>query len=61
MGQVAEGVKTVHAAVELADRYGLPMPITRTIHRVVTDQITAVEAYDGLLQSHPAGHESDPG
>ncbi len=61
MGQVAEGVKTVHAAVALADRYGLAMPITRTIHRVVTDQITAVHAYDGLLQSHPAGHESDPG
>lgn len=61
MGQVAEGVKTVHAAVALADRYGLAMPITRTIHRVVTGQMTAVEAYDGLLQSHPAGHESDPG
>jgi glycerol-3-phosphate dehydrogenase (NAD(P)+) len=61
MGQVAEGVKTVHAAVALADRYGLPMPITRTIRRVVTDEITAAEAYDGLLQSHPAGHESDPG
>ena len=61
MGQVAEGVKTVHAAVALADRYDLAMPITRTIHRVVTGQITAVEAYDGLLQSHPAGHESDPG
>jgi glycerol-3-phosphate dehydrogenase (NAD(P)+) len=61
MGQVAEGVKTVHAAVALSDRYGLAMPITRTIHRVVTDQITAAEAYDGLLQSHPAGHESDPG
>jgi glycerol-3-phosphate dehydrogenase (NAD(P)+) len=61
LGQVAEGVKTVHAAVALADRYGLAMPITRTIHRVVTDQISAAEAYDGLLQSHPAGRESDPG
>jgi len=61
LGQVAEGVRTVHAAVALADRYGLPMPITRTIHRVVTDEISATEAYDGLLQEHPAGHESDPG
>lgn len=61
MGQVAEGVKTVHAAVALADRYDLAMPITRTIHRVVTGQITAAEAYDGLLQTHPAGHESEPG
>jgi glycerol-3-phosphate dehydrogenase (NAD(P)+) len=61
LGQVAEGVRTVHAAVALADRYDLPMPITRTIHRVVTDQISAAEAYDGLLQSHPARRESDPG
>ncbi|HEY7225433.1 MAG TPA: NAD(P)H-dependent glycerol-3-phosphate dehydrogenase [Micromonosporaceae bacterium] len=60
MGQVAEGVRTVHAAVALADRHGLAMPIARTIHRVVTGQITAEEAYDGLRQA-PAGHESEPG
>jgi glycerol-3-phosphate dehydrogenase (NAD(P)+) len=61
IGQVAEGVKTVHAAVALADRHGLAMPITRTIHRVVTDEITAADAYAGLLQTHPAGHEAEPG
>jgi glycerol-3-phosphate dehydrogenase (NAD(P)+) len=61
LGQVAEGVRTVHAAVALADRHGLAMPITRTIHRVVTGEISVVEAYDGLIQSHPAGRESDPG
>jgi glycerol-3-phosphate dehydrogenase (NAD(P)+) len=60
MGQVAEGVRTVHAAVALADQYGLPMPIARTIQRVVTGEISAAEAYDGLRQA-PAGHESDPG
>ena len=58
---VAEGVKTVHAAVALADRHGLPMPIARTIDHVVTGEITAVDAYDGLLKTHPAGHEADPG
>ena len=56
-----EGVKTVHSAVRLADRHGLAMPITRTIHRVVTGDITAERAYDGLQRSHPAGHESEPG
>jgi glycerol-3-phosphate dehydrogenase (NAD(P)+) len=61
MGQVAEGVKTVHAAVRLADKHGLAMPITRTIHRVVTGDITAERAYGGLLRTHPAGHESEPG
>jgi glycerol-3-phosphate dehydrogenase (NAD(P)+) len=37
------------------------MPITRTIHRVITGDITAEHAYDGLQRTHPAGHESDPG
>jgi glycerol-3-phosphate dehydrogenase (NAD(P)+) len=60
MGMVAEGVKTVHAAVELADRHDLAMPISRAIHAVITDRITAKDAYAGLLQSHAAGHESDP-
>jgi glycerol-3-phosphate dehydrogenase (NAD(P)+) len=61
MGQVAEGVKTVYAAIQLADRYDLAMPITRTIHRVITGDITAEHAYDGLLRTHQAGHESEPG
>jgi glycerol-3-phosphate dehydrogenase (NAD(P)+) len=61
MGQVAEGVRTVQSAVALADRYGLAMPITRTIDRVVSGEISAAEAYDGLLQTHPARRESDPG
>ncbi len=60
MGQVAEGVKTVSAAVALADQYDLAMPIARTIHRVIGGEISAEEAYDGLRQA-PAGHESDPG
>jgi len=60
MGQVAEGVKTVHSAVELADRFGLGMPITRAIHRVVTGQTGAPVAYAGLMGA-PAGHEAEPG
>jgi glycerol-3-phosphate dehydrogenase (NAD(P)+) len=61
MGQVAEGVRTVHAAVRLADQHGLALPITRTIHGVVAGDITAERAYAGLVRSHPAGHESEPG
>lgn len=52
--QVAEGVKTVHAANELADRYHLAMPITRAMYAVITDMLTAAEAYTGLMRS-PAG------
>ncbi len=60
MQMVAEGVKTVHAAVELADRHGLAMPISRAIHSVITDESTAADAYAGLTQTR-AGHESAPG
>ena len=50
----------MHAAVELADRHGLAMPIARTIHRVVTGEITAARRLRGL-RADPAGHESAPG
>jgi glycerol-3-phosphate dehydrogenase (NAD(P)+) len=60
MGQVAEGVKTTHSAVALADRHGLEMPITRAIHAVVTGRIGAPDAYRGLMRA-PAGHEHEPG
>ncbi|HEY4605119.1 MAG TPA: NAD(P)H-dependent glycerol-3-phosphate dehydrogenase [Blastococcus sp.] len=60
MRMVAEGVKTVSTVVELADRYGLDMPIARTIHDVVTGRLLAADAYRGLVRV-PARHESEPG
>jgi glycerol-3-phosphate dehydrogenase (NAD(P)+) len=60
MRMVAEGVKTVSTVVELADRFGLDMPIARTIDAVVTGRMRASEAYRGLVRV-PAGHEADPG
>ncbi|HEY4625480.1 MAG TPA: NAD(P)H-dependent glycerol-3-phosphate dehydrogenase, partial [Blastococcus sp.] len=60
MRMVAEGVKTVSTAVELADRHGLDMPIARTIHDVVTGRLLAADAYRGLVRV-PARHESEPG
>jgi glycerol-3-phosphate dehydrogenase (NAD(P)+) len=59
MTMVAEGVKTAAVAVELADRQGLAMPICRTIHKVVTGELTAHDAYEGLRHT-PAGREADP-
>jgi glycerol-3-phosphate dehydrogenase (NAD(P)+) len=55
---VAEGVKTAVTAMTLAERYGIDMPICRTINRVITGEITGLDAYRGL---QPAGHESEPG
>src|SRR3954464_12451310 len=60
MRRVPEGVKTVSPGVELADRYGLDMPIARTIHDVVTGRLLAADAYRGLVRV-PARHESEPG
>jgi glycerol-3-phosphate dehydrogenase (NAD(P)+) len=60
MRMVAEGVRTVSTVVELADQFGLSMPISRTIHEVVSGRIEAADAYRGLLKG-PAGHESEPG
>jgi glycerol-3-phosphate dehydrogenase (NAD(P)+) len=61
MRMVAEGVKTAATVVELADQYGLSMPIARTIHDVVGGRIRAADAYRGLVRTVPAGHESQPG
>ena len=60
MSMVAEGVKTASTVVALADRYGVDLPICCEIHKVVTGQASAPDAYRGLLRAHAAGHESGP-
>ena len=61
MRMLADGVKTVATMVDLADRHGVPMPIARTIHDVVSGRMRAVDAYRGLTRAVPARHESQPG
>jgi glycerol-3-phosphate dehydrogenase (NAD(P)+) len=58
MHMVAEGVGTAQTALSLAERYGVDLPICTEIHKVVTGQQQAADAYFGL---RPPGHESDPG
>src|SRR5919106_895988 len=60
MNMVAEGVKTAHTVMELAERYQVELPICAEIRRVVSGEIPAVEAYRGLTARMPAGHESGP-
>jgi glycerol-3-phosphate dehydrogenase (NAD(P)+) len=57
MRMVAEGIHTCSVVLELARRYGVEMPITRAIDRVVHGEITAQEAYRGLVR-HLPGPES---
>ncbi len=60
LGQVAEGVKTAPVVMELAQQYGLDMPIAAQVDGVVAGRITPEEAYAGLGTVPPGtdAHES---
>ena len=49
MKMVAEGVKTSAVVVELAEQYGVDMPIAAEVYAVVHEGRPAEEAYRGLL------------
>ena len=50
MRMVAEGIKTSQVVVEVADRYGVEMPIAHEIHGVIHEGRSAADAYRGLLR-----------
>lgn len=60
MSMVAEGVKTVGVVIEIAKQYGIPMPITQEVYRVVHEGNTVLDAFKGLLRQR-IGAESEPG
>ncbi len=60
MHMVAEGVKTCRVVIELAEQYGVEMPIAREVYGVVHEGRTARQAYRGLTRRRP-GSESEPG
>ncbi|MEM6725929.1 MAG: NAD(P)H-dependent glycerol-3-phosphate dehydrogenase [Bacteroidota bacterium] len=60
MSMVAEGVKTCGVVIELAKEYGVQMPITEEVFKVVHNGNTAREAFRGLLRME-TGSEADPG
>jgi glycerol-3-phosphate dehydrogenase (NAD(P)+) len=53
MKQVAEGVKTTRSAHDLAQRLGVEMPITRTMYRVIYEDVPARDAVADLLGRAP--------
>ncbi len=59
LGMVAEGVNTVATAIELARRHSIQLPICEAVHKTVSGEASAVDAYAGLRRSQP-GHEFDP-
>jgi glycerol-3-phosphate dehydrogenase (NAD(P)+) len=55
-GKVAEGVRTTHAALELARQMEIEMPITEQVAAVLNEQISAKEAMKELM-SRPGRDE----
>ncbi len=58
MNQVAEGVKAVPVVRDLAELYGVDMPIVAEMYEVIAHGASAESAYHGLLQRKP-GREVD--
>lgn len=50
---VAEGVTTTIAALQLARRYSVEMPITALMHRVLFEGLSAQDAGQALMQRDP--------
>ncbi|UCH83823.1 MAG: NAD(P)H-dependent glycerol-3-phosphate dehydrogenase, partial [Candidatus Latescibacterota bacterium] len=53
MVMVAEGVRTTRAAVDLAERLDVEMPITRGVHNVLFSGVDPAEAIDHLMNRPP--------
>lgn len=58
LGQVAEGVKTSPSVMELADKYGIEVPIASEVDAVLNKGRSAIDAYRGLNR-HSPGSEYD--
>lgn len=60
MSMVAEGVKTCGVVVQLAELYGVEMPISHEVNKVINEAATVRQAFRGLLSTR-TGTEADPG
>jgi glycerol-3-phosphate dehydrogenase (NAD(P)+) len=60
MSMVAEGVKTSSVVIELAKEYGIEMPISEEVVKVVNGESSVKNAFKGLIKSK-SGSEHEPG
>ena len=60
MNMVAEGVKSCKVVMELAEEYGIEMPISHEVYKVCHEGSNVKEAFRGLLRT-ASGSEYDPG
>ncbi|MBE9079526.1 NAD(P)H-dependent glycerol-3-phosphate dehydrogenase [Romeria aff. gracilis LEGE 07310] len=50
LGSTAEGVNTAYVLMDIANREGIPVPISRQVHRLLKGSITPREALEGLME-----------
>lgn len=60
MNEVAEGVKTAKVVMELSKEYGVPMPISEEVYKVLYEGNTVDDAFRGLINID-IGSEEEPG
>ncbi|WP_204139865.1 NAD(P)H-dependent glycerol-3-phosphate dehydrogenase [Halomicronema sp. CCY15110] len=50
LGSTAEGVNTTNVLVKIANREGIPAPISRQVYRLLNGKITPQEAVEALME-----------
>lgn len=50
LGATAEGVNTAHVLIKIANREGIPVPISRQVERLLRGRITPQEAVEALME-----------
>lgn len=58
VGMVVEGMYTTEAAYALAQKYGVEMPITEHIYKLINGEMNAKEVVD-ILMDRDLRHERD--
>ncbi len=49
VGMVVEGINAIPAAIRMSETYGVEMPITEAVHRIVNHGLNPLEAVNALL------------
>lgn len=60
MNEVAEGVKTAKAVMELSKEHNVSMPISEQVYKVLYEGNSVYDAFKGLIQLE-SGSEAEPG
>jgi glycerol-3-phosphate dehydrogenase (NAD(P)+) len=50
LGGTAEGVNTTNVLIQIANREGIPVPISREVYRLLNGKVTAQEAVEALME-----------